>query len=68
MRNHSRAGDCLLIAMILLNVLAWIWFPMTMAIWTASSFIEIGIYVWLRTPGRYWAMVRSYPIIPFRDE
>jgi hypothetical protein len=29
--------------MILLNVLAWIWSPMTMAIWTAISFIATGV-------------------------
>ena len=68
MRTYSRAWDCLLVAIIPLNVLAWIWFPMTMAIWTASSFIATGAYVWLRTPGRYRATVRSYSIIPFRDE
>jgi hypothetical protein len=45
MRNYSRAWDCLLVAMILLYVLAWIWFPMTMAIWTAVSFIATVIYV-----------------------
>ena len=48
MRNYSRAWDCLLVVMILLNVLAWIWFPMMMAIWTASSFIATGIYVVVR--------------------
>ena len=45
MRNYSRAWDCLLVAMILLYVLAWIWFPMTIAIWTAVSFIATVIYV-----------------------
>jgi len=45
MRNYSRAWDCLLVAMILLNVLAWIWFPMTMLILTAISFIATVIYV-----------------------
>jgi hypothetical protein len=45
MRNYSRAWDCLLAAIILLNVFAWIWFPMTMAIWTAVSFIATVIYV-----------------------
>jgi hypothetical protein len=68
MRNYSRAWDYLLVALILLYALAWIWFPITMAIWTASSFITTGVYVWLRTPRRYRAMVRSYSIIPFRDE
>jgi hypothetical protein len=68
MRNYSLAWDCLLVAMILLYVLAWIWFPITTAIWTASSFITTGVYVWLRTPGCCRAMVRSYSIIPFRDE
>ena len=63
-----RARDCLLVATILLYVLAWIWFPMTMAIWTAISFIVTGVYVWLRTPGHYRAMVRPHSIIPFRDE
>jgi hypothetical protein len=48
MRTYSRAWDCLLVAMILLYVLAWVWFPMTMAIWTASSFIATGIYVVVR--------------------
>ena len=67
-RNSSRTWNCLLVAIVLLNVLTWIWFPMTMAIWTASSFIATGAYVWLRTPGRYRVMVRSYSIIPFRDE
>ena len=45
MRNYSRAWDCLLVAMILLNVLAWIWFPMTMVIWTAINFVATVIYV-----------------------
>jgi hypothetical protein len=45
MRNYSRAWDCLLVVMILLYVLAWIWFPMTMAIWTAISGIATAIYV-----------------------
>jgi hypothetical protein len=45
MRNYSWAWDCLLVAMILLNVLVWIWFPMTMAIWTAISFVATVTYV-----------------------
>ena len=45
MRTYSRAWDCLLVAMILPYVLAWIWFPMTMAIWTAVSVIATVIYV-----------------------
>jgi hypothetical protein len=48
MRTYSRAWDCLLVAMILLYVLALIWFPMTMAIWTTTSFIATGIYVIVR--------------------
>jgi hypothetical protein len=68
MRTYSRAWDCLLVAMILLYLLAWVWFPKTMAIWTASSFIATGAYVWLRMPGRYRATVRSYSIIQFRDK
>jgi hypothetical protein len=39
MRDYSRAWDYLLIAMILLTALAWIWFPMAMTIWIATSFI-----------------------------
>ena len=45
MRNYSRAWDTQLVVMILLYVLAWIWFPMTMAIWTAISGIATAIYV-----------------------
>jgi hypothetical protein len=41
-RNSSRTWNCLLVAIVLLNVLTWIWFPMTMAIWTAISFIATG--------------------------
>jgi hypothetical protein len=52
--------------MILLIVLAWIWFPMTMAIWTAISFIATGVYVWLRTPGPYFPgdgwVIPNHPI------
>ena len=47
-RTYSRTGDCLLVAMILLYVLAWVWFPTTMAIWTTSSFIATAIYVVVR--------------------
>ena len=42
MRSYSRAGDCLLVAIILLTVFAWLWFPMAMTIWTAISFIGLG--------------------------
>ena len=59
MKNYSRAWDYLLVALILLYALAWIWFPITMAIWTASSFITTEVYVWLRTPGRYRARSAS---------
>ena len=48
MRTYTRAWDCLMIAMILLYVLAWVWFPTTMAIWTTSSFIATAIYVVVR--------------------
>jgi hypothetical protein len=50
MRTYSLAWDCLAVAMILLNVLAWVWFPTTMAIWTVISLIVAGAYVWLRMP------------------
>jgi hypothetical protein len=45
MRNSYRAWDSLLVAIILLTVLTWISFPMTMAIWTAISFIAMGAFV-----------------------
>ena len=43
MKDYSRAWDYLLVAIILLIVLAWIWFPITMAISTAISFTSIWV-------------------------